>query len=121
MSKVERREAGRLQERITVIPGATNDRDVIRRAVDGCDGVLVVLVPAACTITRRERLRPCSTTRSPGRGWCSRAGGTSVATAGTPIFVEAPTPAAWLSRLDQGNKVPLRHSAAAGAVGPTRR
>src|SRR5213592_3627093 len=31
--------------RITVIPGATNDRDVIKRAVDGCDGVLTVLVP----------------------------------------------------------------------------
>ncbi|HEY3946681.1 MAG TPA: NAD(P)H-binding protein [Solirubrobacteraceae bacterium] len=31
--------------RITVIPGATNDRKVIRRAVEGCDGVLVVLVP----------------------------------------------------------------------------
>jgi NAD(P)-dependent dehydrogenase (short-subunit alcohol dehydrogenase family) len=31
--------------RITVIPGATNDREVIKRAVEGCDGVLVVLVP----------------------------------------------------------------------------
>ncbi|HEV7967829.1 MAG TPA: NAD(P)H-binding protein [Candidatus Acidoferrales bacterium] len=31
--------------RIRVIPGATNDREVIRRAVAGCDGVLVVLVP----------------------------------------------------------------------------
>jgi NAD(P)-dependent dehydrogenase (short-subunit alcohol dehydrogenase family) len=31
--------------RITVIPGATDDRDVIRRAVAGCDGVLTVLVP----------------------------------------------------------------------------
>jgi len=31
--------------RITVIPGATNDREVIKRAVGGCDGVLVVLVP----------------------------------------------------------------------------
>ena len=31
--------------RITLIPGATNDRDVIKRAVAGCDGVLVVLVP----------------------------------------------------------------------------
>ena len=31
--------------RITVIPGATNDRDVIKRAVEGCDGVLTVLVP----------------------------------------------------------------------------
>jgi uncharacterized protein YbjT (DUF2867 family) len=33
------------KERVTVIPGATNDRDVIKRAVEGCDGVLVVLVP----------------------------------------------------------------------------
>src|SRR3954453_3328423 len=33
------------RERITVIPGATNDPDVIKRAVAGCDGVLVVLVP----------------------------------------------------------------------------
>ena len=31
--------------RITVMPGATNDRAVIRRAVAGCDGVLTVLVP----------------------------------------------------------------------------
>ncbi len=31
--------------RIMVIPGATNDREVIRRAVAGCDGVLTVLVP----------------------------------------------------------------------------
>ncbi|MHB1357327.1 MAG: NAD(P)-dependent oxidoreductase [Anaerolineae bacterium] len=31
--------------RITVIPGATNDRQVIQRAVAGCGGVLTVLVP----------------------------------------------------------------------------
>jgi hypothetical protein len=31
--------------RITIIPGATNDRDVIRKAVAGCGGVLTVLVP----------------------------------------------------------------------------
>jgi hypothetical protein len=31
--------------RISVIPGATNDADVVARAVSGCDGVLVVLVP----------------------------------------------------------------------------
>lgn len=31
--------------RITVVPGATNDREVIRQAVAGCDGVLTVLVP----------------------------------------------------------------------------
>lgn len=31
--------------RIMIIPGATNDREVIKRAVAGCDGVLTVLVP----------------------------------------------------------------------------
>ncbi len=31
--------------RITVVPGATDDREVIKRAVEGSDGVLVVLVP----------------------------------------------------------------------------
>jgi NAD(P)-dependent dehydrogenase (short-subunit alcohol dehydrogenase family) len=31
--------------RIEIVPGATNDREVIERAVAGCDGVLVVLVP----------------------------------------------------------------------------
>src|SRR5690242_12912845 len=31
--------------RITVFLGATNDRDVIKRAVAGCDGVLTVLAP----------------------------------------------------------------------------
>jgi NADPH:quinone reductase-like Zn-dependent oxidoreductase len=31
--------------RITVIPGVTNDREVIKKAVAGCDGVLTVLVP----------------------------------------------------------------------------
>ena len=33
------------KDRITVIPGATNDRQVIQQAVEGCDGVLTVLVP----------------------------------------------------------------------------
>jgi NAD(P)-dependent dehydrogenase (short-subunit alcohol dehydrogenase family) len=33
------------QGRITVIPGQTDDREVIKRAVEGCDGVLAVLVP----------------------------------------------------------------------------
>jgi uncharacterized protein YbjT (DUF2867 family) len=36
---------GPIRERITVVPGATNDREAIRRAVAGCDGVLTVLVP----------------------------------------------------------------------------
>ncbi|MFG1818073.1 NAD(P)-dependent oxidoreductase [Kribbella sp. NPDC049174] len=32
-------------DRITIVPGPTNDREVIRRAVAGCNGVLTVLVP----------------------------------------------------------------------------
>jgi hypothetical protein len=35
----------RFEGRVTVVPGATNDPEVIQRAVAGCDGVLVVLVP----------------------------------------------------------------------------
>ena len=33
------------KERITIIPGATNDREVVKKAVAGCEGVLTVLVP----------------------------------------------------------------------------
>ena len=33
------------KDRITVVPGATNDSKVIQSAVSRCDGVLVVLVP----------------------------------------------------------------------------
>ena len=35
----------RFKGRIAVIPGATDDREVVKRAVAGCDGVLTVLVP----------------------------------------------------------------------------
>lgn len=33
------------KDRIAIFPGNTNDREVMRKAVDGCDGVLTVLVP----------------------------------------------------------------------------
>jgi NAD(P)-dependent dehydrogenase (short-subunit alcohol dehydrogenase family) len=33
------------KDRITIVPGRTNDPEVIARAVAGCDGVLTVLVP----------------------------------------------------------------------------
>jgi len=33
------------KDQITIVPGRTNDRDVIKKAVKGCDGVLTVLVP----------------------------------------------------------------------------
>jgi hypothetical protein len=35
----------RFKDKITIIPGMTNDRAVIKEAVDGCDGLLTVLVP----------------------------------------------------------------------------
>ena len=35
----------RFRGRITIVPGRTNDRAVIRKAVAGCDAVLTVLVP----------------------------------------------------------------------------
>ncbi len=35
----------RFEGRITIVPGMTDDREVIRRAVAGCDGVLTVLAP----------------------------------------------------------------------------
>jgi hypothetical protein len=35
----------RFKDRITVFPGATNDRDLIAKAVQGCKAVLTVLVP----------------------------------------------------------------------------
>jgi hypothetical protein len=35
----------RFNNRITVIPGATNDRQAIKNAIADCDGVLTVLVP----------------------------------------------------------------------------
>jgi NAD(P)-dependent dehydrogenase (short-subunit alcohol dehydrogenase family) len=35
----------RFKGRITVVPGATDDPEVIKRAVAGCDGVLVVMTP----------------------------------------------------------------------------
>ena len=39
------RKLDRFRERMTIIPGPTNDPEVIRRAVAGCQGVLTVLVP----------------------------------------------------------------------------
>ena len=40
-----RTEVHAVASRITVMPGRTDDRELIARAVAGCDGVLVVLAP----------------------------------------------------------------------------
>ena len=39
------RKLAEFDDRIEIVPGATDDREVIKRAVAGCGGVLVVLVP----------------------------------------------------------------------------
>ena len=36
---------GRFKNRMTIIPGMTNDRDVIKKVMKGCSGILTVLVP----------------------------------------------------------------------------
>lgn len=33
------------KDRIKIMPGPTNDRELVKKAVNGCDGVLTVLVP----------------------------------------------------------------------------
>jgi hypothetical protein len=82
--------------------GPTNDREVIRRAVAGCDGVLTVLAPwgvqqyASGTAQAVLDFAP-----EPARAWSSRAAGTSRATARTCtralfLFVVARR---WLARL----------------------
>src|SRR3954471_15892418 len=65
------------KERMTVVAGATDDRDVIKRAGAGCDGGLVVLVPGGVQAYSSGPPEGCSTMRNLGRGWCSRPGGTS--------------------------------------------
>lgn len=35
----------RFKDRIAIVPGATDDREVIEKAVAGCDGILTILVP----------------------------------------------------------------------------
>ncbi len=54
--------------RMTVVPGATDDREVIKQAVAGCDGVITVLVPRCPRVLQPNgsggtRLRPAG--RSP--------------------------------------------------------
>jgi NAD(P)-dependent dehydrogenase (short-subunit alcohol dehydrogenase family) len=39
------RKLAEFEGRLEIVPGATDDREVIKRAVASCDGVLVVLVP----------------------------------------------------------------------------
>ena len=61
---------GPFSGRITIVPGDTKNRKVIKRAVAGCDGALVVLVllggvpvlvrnSSGCARLRTSRCAPC--------------------------------------------------------------
>jgi uncharacterized protein YbjT (DUF2867 family) len=69
--------------RITVVPGATNDAEVIERAVAGCDAVLVVLVPRGVHGYASGTAQAVLDHAPPARASSSRADGTSRATART--------------------------------------
>ena len=63
-------------ERITLVPGATDDRAVLKRAVAGCDGVLVVLVPRGVHgYSNRNRPGGARLRRARRHGSCSPAAG----------------------------------------------
>jgi nucleoside-diphosphate-sugar epimerase len=71
--------------RITIVPGATNDPEVIKRAVARCDGVLVVLVPRGVHGYSTGTAQAVLDHAPPGRVSCSRVAGTSAATGRTSI------------------------------------
>ena len=75
----------RFKGRITVIPGATDDRDIIERAVAGCGAVLTVLVPRGVQHYASGTAQAVLDYADPGRGSCFRAVGTSHAMARTCI------------------------------------
>ena len=66
--------------RITIFPGATNDREVIRKAVAGCDGVLTVLFPWGVQQYSTGTAQAVLDYAPRVRAWSSRAAGTLHAT-----------------------------------------
>ncbi len=90
------------KERITVIPGATNDRAVIQKAVAGCDGVLTVLVPwgihhyASGTAQAVLDYAPLGARLIFSCGWHITRDGKDVY---PPSLVREEKPARWLARL----------------------
>jgi nucleoside-diphosphate-sugar epimerase len=70
-------------DRIAIVPGATNDPEVIERAVWDCDGVLVVLVPRGVHGYSTGTAQAVLDHARRGAASFSRADGTSRATART--------------------------------------
>ena len=92
----------RFKGRITVVPGATNDREVIKRAVAGCDGVLTVLAPWGVQQYSSGTAQAVLDYAEPGArlvfscGWHITRDGRDVY---SPIFTGIVKAAGWLARL----------------------
>src|ERR671931_1411447 len=92
----------RFKGRITVVPGATNDREVIKRAVAGCDGVLTVLAPWGVQQYASGTAQAVLDYAEPGArlvfscGWHITRDGRDVY---SPIFTGIVKAAGWLARL----------------------
>ncbi len=90
--------------RITVVPGATDDRDVIEQAVAGCDGVLVVLVPRGVHGYSSGTAQAVLDHAQPGArlvfssGWHITRDGQDVYSLKLRLFVKVATPLARLVR-----------------------
>ena len=93
------------KERITVIPGATDDPDVINQAVAGCDGVLVVLVPRGVHGYSTGTAQAVLDNAQPGArlvfssGWHITRDGQDVYSWKLRLFVKVVTPLARLVRV----------------------
>src|SRR5437870_10966614 len=61
---------GRFRNRISIVHGATDDRDVIKRAVEAVTRCSRCWCPADSTSMRQGRLRQCSTFLGPRRASC---------------------------------------------------
>ena len=88
--------------RITVIPGQTNDHEVIRKAVAGCDGVLTALAPWGANHYSTETAPGRAPPRGPGArlifscGWHITRAGQDVYPAS---LKRQETVARWIGRL----------------------
>ena len=88
--------------RITVIPGATNDREIIKTAIAGCDGVLTALVPWGVDQSASGTAQAVLELARPGArlifscGWHITRDGQDVY---SPIFKAAVKIFGWLARL----------------------
>jgi hypothetical protein len=92
----------RFAGRLTVVPGATNDRSVIQRAIADCDGVLTVLVPWGVQQYSTETAQAVLDFARPGArlvfssGWHISRDGKDVYSLRFKLFVSI---AGWLGRL----------------------